>query len=82
MIPFHPHRRPDWSRARQLVAQLEYERDAITEEKIHELLGSASDQVTRDICNVALGVLFLPYLYQPEARARCAEIWNARKERK
>ena len=27
MIPFYPHRRPDWSRARQLVAQLEYERD-------------------------------------------------------
>ena len=27
MIPFYPHRQPDWSRARQLVAQLEYERD-------------------------------------------------------
>lgn len=28
MIPFHPHRQPDWPRARRLVAQLEYERDA------------------------------------------------------
>ena len=27
MIPFYPHRQPDWPRARQLVAQLEYERD-------------------------------------------------------
>ena len=23
MIPFYPHRQPDWSRARQLVASLE-----------------------------------------------------------